>query len=148
MASACDSGELAAWDGGDHTLGGIGSQNVTLSAVDEERGALQALYGLPQPLGVTLARTVWIAEDLVYFPGPCPARELAHAVAQALTDIVQRTPGIEAMDVGHSGIQGEPFLRTNQAADIVDARLLDFWTNVNEDEGFYGRSVDKAPPVA
>src|SRR5262249_36573610 len=113
MARARDGGELAVRDGGRHALGGIGGENVALGAVNEQRRALQAPYGLPELCRVTLARTVGIAEDLVHFPGPRPARELAHAVAQTLADVVRRTPGVEALDVGHCRLQGGLFLRAN-----------------------------------
>src|SRR5262249_18491287 len=113
MASTCNGGELAVWNGGDHALGGIGGQNIALSTVDEQRRALQAPDSLPQSLGVTLAWTVRVTEHLIDFPGPRATRELAHAVAQALADVVQRTPGIEALHVSHGGIQGGPFLRSN-----------------------------------
>src|SRR5262244_3083717 len=121
MARASDSGQLAMRDGGHHALGRIRGENIALSAINEQRRALQALYGFPQPRRVTWAWTVGVAEDLVHFPGPCPARELAHAVTQALADVVARAPGVETLDVGHSGLQGGPFLRANQATNVVDA---------------------------
>src|SRR5215471_17560953 len=110
MARARDGGELAVRDGGHHALGGIGGEDIAFRAVNEQRRALQAPYGLPEPCRVTLARTVGVTEDLVHFPGPRPARELAHAVAQTLANIVRRTPGIEALDVGHCRLQGGPLL--------------------------------------
>ena len=78
MASPWHGSELAVRDGSHQALGRVGGQNITLSAVDEQRGTLQTPHGLPQPGSVPWTRTVWVAENRIDF------RDLVRDLANTL----------------------------------------------------------------